>query len=475
MKNNRKKTLVKKYLCEKPFRLIPLLLALLLAQPLWANEAARAAEQHRRDILHFGTETEIATLVQTLRNESDTSLDEELIRIAEDTRNRNILAGIFNFFSDREESGLEDRAIRAIRERDYEANETIFSAVDYLGRVNAAEAIDTLKELISSRETRFLNNAIRALGRAANGSEQAYQAALFLLDYFNNRNPSNENQREIIVALGETRSDASLSFLVDMVRDEDERVVLRMAALDALSQIGDPAGEEAVVEAVASTDPAVRSAAIAALGPFSGEAAERAILDGFRDSYFRSRLGAARAAGERQLESAVPFLRFRAHNDDVPAVRDASIRALGAINNSEAMSILETLFSERRNADGVRVLAADMLLRNDADAFGTRVVTEMDYANSRRQTALYNGFIRVLTTAQSDSLEGLARRFISTGGIIERALALELIVNNEFRHLADEVRELLDETRTNAALARRARTTLERLGLAVEIEPDADA
>ncbi|MCL2232586.1 MAG: HEAT repeat domain-containing protein, partial [Treponema sp.] len=153
------------------------------------------------------------------------------------------------------------------------------------------------------------------------------------------------------------------------------------------------------------------------------------------------------------MANAVPFLRFRAENDDVAAVRDEAIRALGAINNRESMAILDSLFSERRNSDAVRVLAADMLLRNDADTYGTRVVVEMDYANTRRQTGLYNGFIRILTTARSNSLEGLAQRFITTGGVIESSLAMELIVNNEFRHLADDVRAFLDESRGGAGLA----------------------
>ncbi|MCL2374878.1 MAG: HEAT repeat domain-containing protein, partial [Treponema sp.] len=406
-----------------PFRLAPLLWALLFLPPAFAGEeevsALSAADQHRRDTLLFGTETEIANLIQTLRSENDFSFDSELINAAENTRNRNILTGVFNFFGEAERSGLEDRAIRAVRERDYETNETVLAAVNYLGWVNAPQAIPALKELITSRESQFLNNAIRALGRAAKGQQEsgeAHETALFLLYFFNNRSPSGENQREIIVALGETESNASVPFLVDMIRDEGERVVLRMAALEAISQIGDPEGMDAVVEAVSSADPSVRSAAVSALGPFSGEAVERAILDGFRDSYFRTRQGAAHAAGQRQQASAVPFLRFRAENDDVLAVRDEAIRALGAINNSEAMAILGSLFSQRANSDRVRVLAADMLLRNDADTYAARVVAEMDDAQSRRQTALYNGFIRILTTAKSGSLESLARRFITAGG-----------------------------------------------------------
>ena len=450
-----------------PHCVVVLLFVLLCAPSVQAD--SDTADQRRLDILTFGTETEVAALIQTLRTEGDFSLEKELIEIAENTRNRTILAGVLNFFGEAARSGLEERAIRAIQERDFEANETILAAVDYLGRVNAANAVESLQDLIRSRESFFLNNAIRALGRAARGQEESGvtdTAAEFLLDFYRYRNPSHENQREAIVAIGETGSSTGLQFLIDIISSEDENVGLRIAALEAVAAIGNPLAASAVVDAVASTDPAVRSTAVASLGPFSGAAADQAVLDGFRDSYFRTRQSASRAAGQRQQESAVPFLRFRAENDDVPAVRDEAIRALGAVNNSEAMAALDSLFSARGNSDRVRLMAAEMLLQNNANAYGTKVVVEMDEAQTRRQTALYNGFIRILSTAPpSASFEPAARRLIRSGGVIERALALDLIATNEFRHLADEVRELLDERRSNASLARRARTTLERLGL----------
>ncbi|MDR0513103.1 MAG: HEAT repeat domain-containing protein [Treponema sp.] len=442
---------------------------------VYAQEGERStADQHRIDTLRFGTEAEIASLIQTLRSENDTSLDQELIAVAETTRNRNILTGVFHFFGEGRREGLENRAIRVVQEREYETNETLIAALDYLGWMNVHDAIDVIKDLVGSREIHPVNNAVRALGRAARGSERACEVSEFLLDFYQNRSPANETQREIVVALGETRSTEGIQFLVDMIADDGERVVLRMAALESVAVIGDDSAQAAVIEAVTSSDPAVRSTAIASLGPFSGEEVEQAILDGFRDVYFRSRQGAARAAGQRRQESAVPFLRFRAFNDDVPAVRDEAIRALGAINNEQAMGILDSLFTERRHPYRIRVLAADMLLQNDADTYALRVVAEMDYANTRRQTGLYNGFIRVLTTAKSDSLGSIAHRFVTSGGIIERALALELIANNEFLHLADDVRELLDDSRTNASLARRARLTLERLGLPLEVTPEAE-
>jgi HEAT repeat protein len=443
-------------------------LLIFVFQVTWAEEtpATKTVEEQRLETLRFGTETEIASLIQTLRNDKITYLDNELIEIANKTRNRSILSGIFSFFGEMEKSGIEERAIRVIKERDEEANDTVMAAVDYLGRSKAGEAIDSLIALVNSGEARFLSSAFRALGRAGKaGEEIADTTAAFLLDYYKERIPSDEIKREIIIALGETGSKESVSFLSALILNRDERAPLQIAALDAISKIGDSEGMDAVIEAVSSTDPNIRSSAVAALGPFSGEAADNAILEAFRDSYYRTRIAAASAAGKRRLESAIPYLRYRAENDDVLAVRDEAIKALGSINNIETMVILDSLFSERKNSDRVRIIAAEMLLQNDADKYGTRVGLEMDEAKSKNQTPLYNGFIRILVTAKSAALEDLARRLIATGGVIETTLALDLILNNEFRGLAEDIRSLLDEKKSGASIARKAKSTMEKLGL----------
>jgi HEAT repeat protein len=291
------------------------------------------------------------------------------------------------------------------------------------------------------------------------------RTAALLLDYYNNRSPGDETRREIVVALGETGSKEAVSFLSTLARNTGERAPLRMAALEALSKVSNNEGLDAVIEAVSSTDPNIRSSAVAALGPFSGEAVDNAILDAFRDSFFRTRIGAATAAGQRRLESAVPYLRYRAENDEVPQVRDEAIKALGAINNAEAMGILDMLFTERKNSDRVRIAAAEMLLQNNSAQYGSRVLLEMEDAQARNQTALYNGFVRVMSVAKGPGLEGIAARFLSRGGVIERSLGLDLVLNNELRSLVNEVRALMDERAYGASIARKAQSTLEKLGI----------
>ena len=454
---------------NKRFALVAICFIALFARPFFAlpdeeETGVSALEKQRRDTLLFGTETEISSLIQTLKNEKITYLDKELIEIAQKTRNRAILAGIFGFFSEMEKTGLEERAIRAVKERDQELNDTVLAAVDYLGKIKSNESVECLEELINSGESRFLNSALRSLGRAGS-IEQADSIAGYLLDFYENKKPSEESKREIIIALGETGSKEGVSFLSALIKNSDERAPLRMAALEAMAKIGDEAGIDAVIEAVSSTDPNVRSTAVASLSPFSGELVDNAILEAFRDSYYRTRIGATQTAGKKQLETAIPYLRYRAENDEVPNVKDEAIKALGAINTSETTAILDSLFAERKNSDRVRIVAAEMLLKNDAENYGKKVLAEMEIAKSSNQTPLYNGFIRVMGTGKSASMEEIARHFIAVGGVIEKSLALDIILNNNFTGLEDLMRTLLDEKIHSPSISRKAQSTLDKLGL----------
>ena len=437
----------------------------------------RDQEEQRLNIIRFGTDTEITNLIRTLRSEqgsnreesmTETALDRELRTVADRTTNRAILTGVFGFFGDRGLSGLEERALRAIQDRDYEAGETVNAAINYLGNIKARGILDIMKEIMDGEENRFLASAILALGQASEQNNPA-ETAEYLVHYYTTRLPGGDNSRLIITALGDTRSREATAFLVSIAENEDERVPLRMSALDGLAKIADPAGLSAIISATASRDPNVRSTAVAALGPFSGENADTAIIEGFRDSYYRTRIAAAQAAGERKLVAAIPFLRFRSENDEVPTVRDESVKALGLIGTREAETILNELFTERRNADRVRILAAEMLLIHGAADYVNEVIVELDEARSKNQTALYNGFLRVLGNAVSPRLEELSRRFFASGGVIEKSYALDMSLNNNFRSLENEIRSLVEPR--NNSLSRKSIALLERWGLPIETLP----
>ncbi|MDR2717436.1 MAG: HEAT repeat domain-containing protein [Treponema sp.] len=449
-------------------------MTLLIGAVLYAQDESGAAqsnnstEQVRYNTVKYGTETEIVNLIQTLKTEGADYLDQEITALVENTRNQKILAGAFSFFGEREKSGLEDRAMRAIEERGEEKNETVLAAIDYLGKVKAEKAAPVLRKLIESSEKRFINAALRSFGRISGGG-RADDAAEYLVDFYENNSPDDENRREIITALGAAGSAGAVQFLAGIASNSEERAGLRTAALESIAKIGagsevaDKAGLDAILACVSAGDPNLRSAAVTALGPFSGQAVDQAILDAFRDSYYRTRIAAAQASRQRKLAAAVPYLKFRAERDEVPAVKEDSIRALGAIADSESVKILEDLFIERKNNDRVRIVAGEMIMQLQPEKFLDRFVMELDEAKQKKQTALYNGLLKIIGETKSANMETVTRRLMQNSGVIERSYALDMAVNNRLAGLADEIRAIT--TDKNESLAAKARRTLEKLGL----------
>jgi HEAT repeat protein len=200
---------------------------------------------------------------------------------------------------------------------------------------------------------------------------------------------------------------------------------------------------------------------VAALGPFSGPEVDHAILEAFRDTYYRTRQGAANAAGKRKLVEAIPYLAYRAEHDEIPAVKDDAIRALGEIGTDETITVMDTLFSSQKTPDRVRILSAEILIRKKPDAFITKVIVEMDDAKKRNQNPLYNGLLKALAAAKTPAAEDIVKRFLVSGEITEKSYALDMVVNNCFISLSGEVEALLEDK--NQSLSRKARSSLDAL------------
>ncbi len=425
------------------------------AEPNAAPTAAEI-EARRRDTIRYGTDAEILKLVIDLEAEKTDYLDDELLRVLEATKNGKIASSVFGFFARKKNATAESRALRILRERDQEANEAVDAAIGYLGDIASREAPAPLREILDAEETRFQDGAVRALGKT--GGDDADGNAAFLLSYFEDREIGEGVKQSIIGALGALGSKKATPFLSDLARNGDEKAVRRMAALESIGKIGDPEALEAVLEALGTGDPNVRAVAVATLGPFTGEKVDSAILEAFRDSFYKTRSAAAKAAGERKLEAAVSYLRYRAERDEVAAVRDDAIRALGKIGSAPALQNVREVFDEKKNPDRARVVAAETLLASGSGESALAVVAALEEAKSQKRTALANGLLKALAAAKSPDLEDFARRLLGSADLTDKLYALDLVRGNKFRALSDDVAKLTEDK--NAAVSRRARDVL---------------
>ncbi|MDR2510408.1 MAG: HEAT repeat domain-containing protein [Spirochaetaceae bacterium] len=427
--------------------------------PLCVTAFAADSEETQRDILKYGTDNEISELIKTLKKDNAEYLDGELFELVRDTRNSVIRAQVIVFFTERGKDGLEKEAVDLIENRDDVEASNVLAAISYLGKVKYGKAQPALRSLLEAGEERYTAAAIRAIGGAVN-SGNADETAAFLIDYYEKKNPAEDLQREIVWALGETGAGKASAFLADIITT-NERPALSIAALDAAGKIAGKEAREAVIDAVSSKDPNVRAGAVGALARFEGDDVDKTLLDAFRDSYYRTRLAAVKAAGTRKLKAAVPYLKFRAEKDETPAVREEAARSLGGIGNAECADALEKIFTDKKTPDKLRGVCAEMLLKIDADRYAEQIVSAFDEAKRTNQKQLSNALINALSKAKTKKVIPLTRRLFASKDALDKAFALELTAINGFSELTPEVRRLAEAE--NSGLSRKAKDVLSRL------------
>jgi len=111
----------------------------------------------------------------------------------------------------------------------------------------------------------------------------------------------------------------------------------------------------------------------------------------------------------------------------------------------------------------VRIVSGEMIMQNEPENFLDAFIKEMDDAKQKNQTALYNGLIKILGNTKCSGLETITRRLIQDKGVVEKSTALDMAANNNLTALSEEIKTLAADK--NEALSRKAKRTLEKLGI----------
>jgi HEAT repeat protein len=154
--------------------------------------------------------------------------------------------------------------------------------------------------------------------------------------------------------------DAAVSILNDQTEDID----VRRRALEAIANCGHDIVDGAVREAYDSPDRRMQISAVFAMGRTYDAQWNDFVLEQLEADDPEMRYEAARAAGELEIEEAVPALTRLALEDD-REVKEVAIWSLGEIGSREAARILERLATEAKR------LEDDELLEAVEDAIGT--------------------------------------------------------------------------------------------------------
>lgn len=167
--------------------------------------------------------------------------------------------------------------------------------------------------------------------------------------------------------LGELPEEETLRAQQAVIRvwnDLDEEIDVRRRALEAISNSSHPMVEAAIRDAYESDDPRLQISAIFAMGRSCDPQWSDHVLEALDGRDEAMMYEAARAAGELEIEDAIPHLKRLAYGDDIE-VKDAAIWALGEIGGHDARKALELLSRDaKRLGDDVLAEAIEDALAN---------------------------------------------------------------------------------------------------------------
>lgn len=130
-----------------------------------------------------------------------------------------------------------------------------------------------------------------------------------------------------VKALGRSGASAALAPLLGVLATGD--TPLRVAALEALGELGDARGGEALARSMDEPEREVRRAAAGALQRVASPAASERLGEALGDPDWQVRLAAARVLGRLGSPAGDDALRRAREADPDPMVREAAARALG--------------------------------------------------------------------------------------------------------------------------------------------------
>ena len=138
---------------------------------------------------------------------------------------------------------------------------------------------------------------------------------------------------------------------------------VRIAAVEALTSIGDARGIDAVLPLASDPDVEVARAALVALGAARGRESLEILLAALQRGERTVTVAALAALGRRATPAAVAGIAALAHSGDDPVVHAAAVEALARIGGEEAVGALVSLTAEPRRAP----MAVAALARLGAD------------------------------------------------------------------------------------------------------------
>ncbi len=301
-------------------------------------------------ILKYGTETDVITILSDLASEKVGTYNGLLTDVIAETRDPQIVQGVFQLW--KATSYMEglplgrEKLNRVVQDYDY-FEPVILEVIAYLVEVKDLESVELLLQMVDNRNTNVAASAVRAIGQI--GIDDEKLSAQPLLDQLKSIDRLSEDNLSValISTLGELRYTKAADELLLIIEDTASPPGQRRIACVSIGKIGREEDYQVVERLYLEADDAMfRAYALAGLAEFSHRDSTPMLVQALkRDPFWRIRLNAAEKLQGNDSDTVQELLRFKADKDPIKQVRMASLKALAASSNAKSHSFLVNYYT----------------------------------------------------------------------------------------------------------------------------------
>ncbi|HHU36708.1 MAG TPA: HEAT repeat domain-containing protein [Treponema sp.] len=426
----------------KNLRIITAILFFIL---LFVSTSFTESPDKRKEILLYGLESEIIDLIQDLKNAKDYSFNEPIKILFESTKSVGVRETILTFFAEQENPEFKNYCLEVIDNPYDYRNSTVLAAFSYIEKNRITEAAPKIRTILDNETTDFRDSAIRTLGKIGGDEDAAY-----LFDYFKNDIVGDEKQRlvirqNIMKSLGELKTEAVLEDFIQITEDEDENVMIRATAVRALGSIGKVESIPLFARLFEEDDPILRAAVISALSGYSEQDAVDIVLEGLKDTHYRVRLEALATVQEQCDVKAAPYVRYRATNDPVEAVKMKSFEVLAVLGEVESIQWMKEGVREEKTPDKTRMRIMSVLMEHNPDTIIEDVIA-VAYASLKddKKTWIRYELGKLFAKIKDSRLSDVAEAYIIHSDTVTKSLGIEIYNRNRYANLKSHVETIAE-------------------------------
>lgn len=418
-------------------------------------------EDKNSEIISFGLENEIVDLISDLKSNSNTDYNEQLEELFFATRSNSIKDSILSFYSAQKNIAFVDWAVSVLDDPYEYSKSIVLSVFSYLTILEVKEVAPQVRKILESENPDYRDKAIILLGKIGIPTDSD-----FLFEYFNSEISGDEKERlvirqNIMKSLGEMRAENSWDQLYDIAQDQDENSVIRTTAAVALSKMKKIEAIDLLLQLLEEKDPLLRIAAIQGLSEFSGSEVTSAILQGFKDSYYKVRLEAINSAEKMHLLEAAPYLLYRAKTDPVEAIRFRSYEVLGLLNDSNGTKWLLEQFNSDTISDKSRVKAFSVLLEHNFDILTPSFyIVIKNILNDDKKKNLRYELGKLISKTDKIISSSVAEGFLLHTDTLTKSIGLDIYEKNRYTDLQPIIEKIAADEK-QGALHRRAKKLID--------------